>query len=193
LSPYLFILCAEGLTTLIKKYEGTWDIHGIKVSRGSLASHTFSLLMTIFFFRADIREANCMKKILNDYEKASGQAVNYTKSEVYFSMNTPNNIQKQISDILGVHEVMGTGRYLGMPSMIGRNKKAVFGYLKDRMRKKVQISWSGKHICKAGREVLVKSVAQAISTYCISTILLPESLGEELERMINSFWWGSNK
>ncbi|KAK2445802.1 putative mitochondrial protein [Trifolium repens] len=142
--------------------------------------------------RADIREANCMKKILNDYEKASGQAVNYTKSEVYFSRNTPNNIKEQISDILGVQEVMGTGRYLGMPSMIGRNKKAVFGYLKDRMWKKVQ-SWSGKHLSKAGREVLVKSVAQAIPTYCMSTVLLPESLGEELERMINSFWWGSNK
>jgi hypothetical protein len=27
----------------------------------------------------------------------------------------------------------------------------------------------------------------------MSTILLPESLGDELEKMINSFWWGSNK
>jgi hypothetical protein len=60
------------------------------------------------------------------------------------------------------------------------------------MWKKIQ-GWSGKHLSKAGREVLVKSVAQAIPTYCMSSILLPESLGEELERMINSFWWGSNR
>jgi hypothetical protein len=72
-----------------------------------------------------------MKKKLNDYEKASGQAINYSKSEVYFSRNTPTNIKDQISGILGVNEVMGTGRYLGMPSMIGRNKKAMFGYLRD--------------------------------------------------------------
>jgi hypothetical protein len=129
---------------------------------------------------------------LNDYEKASGQAINYSKSEVYFSRNTPTNIKDQISGILGVNEVMGTGRYLGMPSMIGRNKKAMFGYLRDRMWKKIQ-SWSGKHLSKAGREVLVKAVAQAIPAYCMSTILLPESLGDELEKMINSFWWGSNK
>ncbi|MCI87058.1 RNA-directed DNA polymerase (Reverse transcriptase), partial [Trifolium medium] len=43
---------------------------------------------------------------------------------------------------------MGTGRYLGMPSMIGRNKKALFSYLKERMWKRIQ-GWSGKHLSKA--------------------------------------------
>jgi hypothetical protein len=130
--------------------------------------------------------------ILDEYEKASGQAINYSKSEVYFSRNTHSNIKDQVTTTLGVSETLGTGRYLGMPSMIGRNKKVIFGYLKDRMWRKIQ-GWSGKHLSKAGREVLVKSVAQAIPAYCMSTILLPETLGEELERMINSFWWGSNK
>jgi hypothetical protein len=65
-----------------------------------------------------------MKKILNDYVKASGQAINYAKSEIYFSRNTPDNVKESISTMLGVNEVMGTGRYLGMPSMIGRNKKS---------------------------------------------------------------------
>ncbi|MCI00775.1 RNA-directed DNA polymerase (Reverse transcriptase), partial [Trifolium medium] len=91
---------------------------------------------------ADVREAQCMKKILNVYEKASRQAINYAKSEVYFSRNTPSNIKERVT------EVLGRGRYLGMPSMIGRNKKAMFGYLKDRMWKKIQ-SWSGKHLSKA--------------------------------------------
>jgi hypothetical protein len=193
LSPYLFILCAEGLTSLIKKYENKGDIHGVKVCRGAPSlSHLLFADDCFLFFRADIREAQCMKRILNDYEKASGQAINYSKSEVYFSRNTPNDIKGTMSETLGVTEVMGTGRYLGMPSMIGRNKKALFGYLKDRMWKKIQ-SWSGKHLSKAGREVLVKSVAQAIPSYCMSSLLLPESLGEELEKIINSLWWGSNK
>jgi hypothetical protein len=117
--------------------------------------------------------------------------------EIYYSLDyhvfqKDNMYRVKISLAIEVIEVMGTGRYLGMPSMIGRNKKALFGYLKDRMWKKIQ-NWSGKHLSKAGREVLVKSVAQAIPAYCMSSILLPESLGEELEKIINSFWWGSNK
>lgn len=38
---------------------------------------------------------------------------------------------------------------------------------------------------------MFKSVAQAIPTYCMSIYLMPHSLTEELERMMNSFWWGS--
>lgn len=87
---------------------------------------------------------------------------------------------------------MGTGKYLGMSSMIGRNKRATFGYLRDRVWWKIQ-QWSRKHLSKAGREVLIKSVAQSIPTYCMTTFLLPATLGEEIQRMINSFWWGSNR
>lgn len=40
---------------------------------------------------------------------------------------------------------------------------------------------------------MIKLVAQAIPTYCMSTFLLPETLGEEMKRMLNSFWWGSGR
>ncbi|PNX91514.1 ribonuclease H [Trifolium pratense] len=68
-----------------------------------------------------------------------------------------------------------------MSSMIGSNKKVLFDNLKDRMWKKVQ-DWSGKHLSKVGREMLEKSIAQAIPAYCMSTILLPETSGKELLR-----------
>jgi len=35
LSPYLFIICVEGLSVLLKKLESRGDIHGIKVCRGA--------------------------------------------------------------------------------------------------------------------------------------------------------------
>ncbi|XP_073132985.1 uncharacterized mitochondrial protein AtMg00310-like [Henckelia pumila] len=41
--------------------------------------------------------------------------------------------------------------------------------------------------------VLIKSAAQAIPSYCMSTFLIPISLADELQRMLNSFWWGSKK
>jgi len=76
--------------------------------------------------------------------------------------------------------------------MVGRSKKSVFNYLKDRIWKKCQ-SWSAKSLLRAGKEVLIKSVAQAIPSYCMGDFLIPTSLCEEIERTMNSFYWGSKK
>lgn len=51
--------------------------------------------------------------------------------------------------------------------------------------------WSAKKLTRAGREVMLKSVAQTIPTYYMSIYLMPHSFTTELERMMNSFWWGS--
>jgi hypothetical protein len=134
ISPYPFILCVEGFTQLIKKYEARGDIHGVKVCRGVPSiSHLLFVDDGFLFFGADVREVQCMKKILQDHEHASGQAINFAKSEIYFSKNTPSNIKDIISNTLEVNEVMGRGRYLGMQSIIGRNNRTLFIYLNDRM------------------------------------------------------------
>jgi hypothetical protein len=86
--------------------------------------------------------------------------------------------------------VVGTGRYLGLPSMTGRSKKSIFNYIKDRIWNRISC-WSSKMLSQAGKEVLIKSVAQAIPSYCMGVFLLPTSIGDEIDRMLNSFWWGA--
>ncbi|XP_073136897.1 uncharacterized protein [Henckelia pumila] len=192
LSPYLFILCAEGLSTLIEEAARKGVIHGSQVCRGALSiSHLLFADDSVMFFRANIRECQAVKEILHNYEMASGQAVNFGKSGVMFSRNVEPTDQGNLSSLLEVLQPLNTGKYLGVPSLIGRSKKAVFRYIRDRVWRKVN-DWRGKGLSKAGREVLVKSVGHAIPSYCMSSFLIPFFILEELQRMLNSFWWGSS-
>lgn len=49
----------------------------------------------------------------------------------------------------------------------GKNKMSTFKDLRERIAKQV-IGWKEKLISKAGREVLIKTIAQAISAFSMS-------------------------
>ncbi|GAU51576.1 hypothetical protein TSUD_414250 [Trifolium subterraneum] len=75
--------------------------------------------------------------------------------------------KEDLSRILGVKLVLGTGIYLGLPSMVGRSKKAIFSYIKDRIWKRIN-SWRWRALSKAGKEIMIKSVLQAIPSYVMT-------------------------
>lgn len=93
--------------------------------------------------------------------------------------------------LLGVYQNLNTGKYLGLPSLVGRGKREIFNYIKERLWSKLQ-GWRSRKLSKAGKEVLIKAAAQAIPTYCMTTFLLPNTLLDELHVMLNKFWWESN-
>ena len=80
-------------------------------------------------------------------------------------------------------------KYLGLPSLVGKNKNASFNYIKERVWKKIQ-GWKDKLLSQVGREILIKAVVQAIPTYTMSCFKLPLDLCGELESLIRKFWWG---
>jgi hypothetical protein len=73
LSPYLFILCAEGLSALIRNAENRGDLQGVRVCRiAPRVSHLLFADDCFLFFQAEEGQANAMKHIVNQYEEASG-------------------------------------------------------------------------------------------------------------------------
>lgn len=79
-----------------------------------------------------------------------------------------------------------------MPSDIGTLKFGAFKYLKDRLWSKVK-GWIEKTISSMGKEVLIKSVAQAVPVYSMYCFKLPRGLCEHLNKLIRQFWWGSKE
>ncbi|XP_019158562.1 PREDICTED: uncharacterized protein LOC109155332 [Ipomoea nil] len=189
ISPYLFILVAEGFSAMIRDYESRGKIHGFTVARNAPPiSHLFFADDSFIFFKASVEEATNLKQLLKYYEKASGQSINLTKSSLAFSKNTPNPVRDQLSNILGIHHSGNNGNYLGLPMIIGRNKTEILKFIKNRIVSRIQ-GWNHRFISKAGREILLKSVLQALPSYAMRVFLLPKGLIQEVETTMNSYWW----
>ncbi|KAL7111975.1 hypothetical protein ACP275_05G123500 [Erythranthe tilingii] len=191
LSPYLFICCAEALIARVQRAVENDELHGIRVAPSApIISNLCFADDTLFFCEATSSDASTLKQILDLYARTSGQVVNVDKSTMTFSPKTPNNTKEELSQVLGFTVVDRHEKYLGMPANLGRTRKEVFIYLRDRIWTKIR-GWGEKHLSRAGKEVLIKAVLQAIPTYVMSCFLLPQNLLEEIESAIRRFWWGS--
>ncbi len=189
ISPYLFLLCAEGLQALLAKAARTKSIQGIAISRGGpKLTHLFFADDSVLFCRASLQECHAIQEVLRTYERASGQQINQEKTTLFFSASTRREVQQEIQAALRLPVIRQYEKYLGLPSMVGRAKYSSFLQLKERVWSKIQ-GWSGKLLSQAGREVLIKAVVQAIPTYTMNVFKLPKKLCTELEKLVRDFWW----
>ena len=123
------------------------------------------------------------------YEKAYGQKLNREKTTMFFSKATLEERKLEIIEALGVSEVKEYEKYLGLPAVIGRNKKVSLNFIKERVWNKLQ-GWKEKLLSQASREVLLKAVVQAIPSFAMGCFKLPSRLLNDIEMMIRKFWWG---
>lgn len=91
--------------------------------------------------------------------------------------------------MLGVTVVQQYEKYLGFPFLVGRNKKDSFTHIKQQIWKKRQ-GQESKLLSQAGKEILIKAVAQALPTYTLTCFKLPLTLCNEIESFIRKLFWG---
>ena len=103
LSPYLFLMCAMGLQSLIHRAKVEGLIQGVSICRnGPRISHLFFADNSVLCCRA--KEDACQKTldILVVYKRGSGQKINWDKTNIFFNSNTLHDTQVRIQQLLGV-------------------------------------------------------------------------------------------
>lgn len=189
LSPYLFILCAEGLSVLFRAADADGSLKGVKISPTAPSiNHLFFAYDSLIFMKADEANARRLKHILAVYEGASGQMINKDKSSVLFSKGTGDRTRRKVLNILGINAEARNEKYLGLPVYLGRSKSKAFEYLKEKIWRKIQ-GWKEKFLSKAGKEILIKAVAQAIPTYAMSCFNLTKNFCDQISTMVCRYWW----
>jgi hypothetical protein len=190
MSPYLFLICADRLSALIRKAERDQLFRGVAICHGSpRLSDLFFVDDSVIFCRASTSNYGVIQNLLSLYEKASGQKVNGNKTALFFSKNTHVRHRSAIFTLFGTSPSTQFEKYRGLPPIMGRSKQHAFNDIKDCIWKRLQGS-KEKFLSQAGHEILIKAVVQAIPTYAMSCLKFPTGLCTEICSMANRFWWG---
>lgn len=191
LSPYLFILCSEVLTGLCAEAQSTGRMKGISIASNCPSlNHLLFVDDTMFFCKANKKNAEALKTLLATYESVSGQLINKQKSSIFFSKRTNPSIRALMKDVLGIEKEGGVGKYLGLPEHFGRKKKDLFASVVDRIHQRA-VSWSSKFLSTAGKMVMTKSVLAPMSSHSMSCFKLPQSVCANIQSTLTRLWWDS--
>lgn len=146
-------------------------LHGVavtpsvpRISHLLLPMIHFCFVMLLLVFALEI------SSLLHHYSLASRQIINLEKSTVVFSRNTGGERVEEVRVCLPARVVDKHEKYLGLPIEMGRFKREVFSWLRERVWSKIR-SFGNNFLSKAGKEVLIKSVIQAIPTYVMWLVL----------------------
>lgn len=114
--------------------------------------------------------------------------MNLGKSSISFSMNTKTEVRAKICSVLEVNEGGEARPILGYQNFWEQTKIIILGFLKENIRERIQ-SWEGKFLSKAGKELLLKTLAQSLPRYAMNVFLLPLEMCREMEQMMCKYWW----
>ncbi|XP_074300282.1 uncharacterized protein LOC141631521 [Silene latifolia] len=161
----------------------------IKLSRHSPAiSHLLYADDSLLCIRLTSNGCETLRSILNHFSSISGQMINYQKSYIKFSPNSPADFKEHITDILKVQTKSNFGQYLGVPIDLGRRKLSAFQFLVDKIASKI-LSWGPANFSQAAKLILVNSILMASVNYVASVLPIPLQITVKINYPIDLFWW----
>jgi len=189
LTPFLFIIVAEGLAGLVREASRIGILEGVKVGNKSVEVNLLQFADdTLFFCQPQIQCVLAIKAILRSFEVVSGLKVNFYKSHV-------GNIGLSVEDSTIFTKCLNSRRmdvpfkYLGM-TIGGKPRRVAFWKpIIDKIKARLS-NWKGKILSMAGRICLIKSVINALPLFYLSFFKAPSKVCSLIKKIQTKFLWG---
>jgi len=190
LSPFLFLIAAEGLNVMMKALVKAGLFSGYKVGTNNLLSITHLQFADDTLLIGDRSWANirALKALLLLFEVTSGLKVNFHKSMI-FGVNIHDSWLAEAASVLNCKLGRLPFLYLGLPTGGDPRKLKFWQPLIDRLKSRLS-GWKSKNLSLGGRLVLLKFVLSSLPVYFLSFFKAPAGIISSIESIFNCFFLG---
>ncbi|KAK1291395.1 hypothetical protein QJS10_CPB17g01214 [Acorus calamus] len=133
-------------------------------------------------------QSQAVRRVLQDVHHMMGLTVSWPKSTVRFSPKVHPRWRRWMSRILRLKVAAGGWKYLGVPVLGERSRRARYSFVVDRVKQHIQ-GWKSQQLTMAGRLLLIKSVLNALPIHLLHATTLPLSTIHDIEQATRSFLW----
>ncbi|CAO2142968.1 unnamed protein product [Urochloa humidicola] len=187
LSPYLFLLVADVLQQMVKMTGGIRHPAAPDLPCPVLQYADDTLILV----RAELRDLELLKEVLDQFSAATGLKINYDKSTIV-PMHTPPHDVEDLKDVLGCQLGSFPQTYLGLPLSSEKLRLSAFAPLIAKADRYLA-GWQASLLNPMGRAVLVDAVLDSQLTYIMSVMLLPQGALDAFDRRRRAFLWSGEE
>ncbi|XP_048634909.1 uncharacterized protein LOC125608532 [Brassica napus] len=187
LSPYLFVICMNVLSSIMDKAAARGIIGYHPKCQNILLTHLCFADDLLVFTDGTKRSIENVLKIFEDFAAISGLKISLEKSTLF----TAGLSDIQARDILTCFPFASGKlpvRYLSLPLLSRKMTINDYMPLVQKIRKKMSY-WTGRLLSYGGRLQLISSVITSVANFWLSAFRLPSSCLKEIERLCSAFLW----
>jgi hypothetical protein len=188
LSPFLFLIAAEGLAAMMSRAVALGKFKGYHVG-GDIHFQMLQFVDdTILMGEGSWENLWTIKIILRSFELVSGLKINFVKSKLY-GINLAPSFLAAGSMFLSCRSDTLPFKFLGIPVGANPRRRETWKPIVENMEKRLSM-WSSRHLSYGGRIVLINSVLSSLPLYFFSFFKAPKCIIQQLVRIQRNFLWG---
>ena len=190
LSPFLFLLAAEGFNVLMLSLMEAGLFHGYKVGRDNdlCLSHLQFADDTLIIGNKSWLNVRSMRAVLLIFEELSGLKVNFNKS-LLTGINVSDSWLSEAALVLNCRVGTFPFMYLGLPIRGDPRKLDFWKPILNSIHSRLS-NWKSKFLSFGGRLILLKSVLSSLPVYFLSFFRAPTGIISSIESVLNFFFLG---
>ncbi|XP_058768582.1 uncharacterized protein LOC131642338 [Vicia villosa] len=191
ISPFLFVIIAEGLKVLVNIAVENGDFAGFSCKGGTFIDVLQFADDMILVGNGSWSHLWAIKSVLRAFELIPGLGINFHKSKL-IRINISNNFMEVATNFLGCRREGKKFTFLGISICSNPRRISTWVSLVRKIKKRLA-SWKGWFLSFGGRLTILKSVSGSLAIFMLSFYKAPKKVIKDIVKIQSNLLWGGSE